>query len=332
MYEPKKSKKSAAAIEAAYPFYDEEKGKRYKKGKARVNQLSGRISLSSPAQLAILFYDILKCPAVSKKNERGTGSNELKELEKKLGDEKELATMLSKAMDVFLNSAVTELSEEEEQPAQAKTETNDEFIEEDLESLFMDETEDVILPEEDEEIAAANVLVNEQMTAEDIKALYDVAFPTAKILCKAILERRGLMKLITTYIDVIPALTKHWPDGRVRFHLNSLGTDTGRYSSGGKLKFMENDEAVTVSGINIQNIPSHNKDVRMLFRAKCLNETVEISDNNYYELPEISEIETINGWKLGKDLVVGDQLLNSENTIDVIKQIIYQDRKYLLYV
>ena len=73
-------------------------------------------------------------------------------------------------------------------------------------------------------------------------------------ICDLLLQRRGIMKLLTTYIETIPTLTEHWPDGRIRFHLNSLGTDTGRYSSGGKLKFFENGESVEVSGINIQNI------------------------------------------------------------------------------
>ena len=48
-------------------------------------------------------------------------------------------------------------------------------------------------------------------------------------LCKLILERRGVVKLISTYIDVLPALARHWPDGRIRYKLNSVGTDTGRF-------------------------------------------------------------------------------------------------------
>jgi DNA polymerase-1 len=110
--------------------------------------LSNPINLASPAQLAILFYDILGAPVVSKKSPRGTG-------------EDELTAILEKRPELKL--------------------------------------------------------------------------------CELILKRRGIVKLITTYIDVIPALVKHWPDGRIRFHLNALGTDTGRYSSGGKLKFFEND-------------------------------------------------------------------------------------------
>ena len=62
------------------------------------------------------------------------------------------------------------------------------------------------------------------------------------------------MKLITTYIDVIPELATRWPDGRVRTHFNQMGAATGRMSSSDPL--------------NIQNIPSHNKEIRMLFKAK----------------------------------------------------------------
>ena len=115
------------------------------------------------------------------------------------------------------------------------------------------------------------------------------------------MKRRGIVKLITTYIDVIPSLVKHWPDGRIRFHLNALGTDTGRYSSGGKLKFFENDEPVVVSGINIQNIPSHNKEIRMLFQGDTTYRT-ESSGTNVYDVFDYEEVETENGWKFAVDL------------------------------
>ena len=175
-FEPKKTKLSLAKLEEKYPYVDEKTGKRYKVGKALIEQLGDPINLASPTQLAILFYDILGCPTVSKKSPRGTGKDEL----------------------------------------------------------------------------------------EAIAERTDIA------LCKLILERRGIVKLITTYIDVIPALAQHWPDGRIRFHLNATGTDTGRYSSGGKLKFFENGEPVVVSGINIQNIPSRGegKLTRSLFKAE----------------------------------------------------------------
>ena len=174
-YEPKKTTKSKADIAKLYPLIDTEEyldsskktknpnfEKRYKEGKMAGDVLENPINLASPAQLAILFYDILEAPVVDKKSPRGTGKAELEAI------------------------------------AEARPDLT---------------------------------------------------------LCKLILKRRGILKLVTTYINVIPDLVKHWPDGRIRFHLNSMGTDTGRYSSGGKLKFFENDEPVVVSGINIQNIP-----------------------------------------------------------------------------
>ena len=154
-------------------------------------------------------------------------------------------------------------------------------------------------------------------------------FQCAAKLCSLILKRRGIVKLITTYIDVIPDLVKHWPDGRIRFHLNSLGTDTGRYSSGGKLKFMENEEAVEVSGINIQNIPSHNPEVRMLFTADVKEHQVECC-NDYYEVPETDEVETTAGWKFAGQLQIGDTLLTDDGS-DIIKNIVYIDKKYFIY-
>lgn len=93
---------------------------------------------------------------------------------------------------------------------------------------------------------------------------------TAMSICDNILERRGLAKLLSTYINVIPDLAKHWPDGRIRYRLNSMGTDTGRFASGGKFKFLdENESPVVLNSINSQNIPSHGDgaEIRMLFKA-----------------------------------------------------------------
>ena len=71
---------------------------------------------------------------------------------------------------------------------------------------------------------------------------------------KLILKRREIVKLLTTYIDSIPKLALLWPDGRVRTHFNQYGAKTGRLSSSEPLNF--------------QNIPSDNKEIRLLFKAK----------------------------------------------------------------
>ena len=70
-------------------------------------------------------------------------------------------------------------------------------------------------------------------------------------LCKLILEKRGLEKLISTYIDKLPQCVCS-KDNRLHAHFNQLGTDTGRFSS---------------SDPNLQNIPSKEKSIRMMFKA-----------------------------------------------------------------
>jgi hypothetical protein len=148
-----------------------------------------------------------------------------------------------------------------------------------------------------------------------------------------LLERRGIVKLISTYIDVIPALAKHWPDGRIRYRLNPVGTNTGRFSSGGEFKFLDEDEnPVELASINSQNIPSRGdgKITRMLFTAKKEFAEVELS-GDYYVFKEISEVETTDGWKYGKDLQIGDSLITDKG-FDTVKNIVYKNKQYFIYV
>lgn len=69
-------------------------------------------------------------------------------------------------------------------------------------------------------------------------------------LIKLLMEYRKVDKLITTYIDKMPNCVEK--DGKVHCKFNQYGADTGRYSS---------------SDPNMQNIPSHNKDIRKMFVA-----------------------------------------------------------------
>ena len=70
-------------------------------------------------------------------------------------------------------------------------------------------------------------------------------------ICDAILELRGLEKLVGTYIDKIPNLCAK-RDSRLHANFNQYGARTGRFSS---------------SDPNLQNIPSHNTDIRKMFAA-----------------------------------------------------------------
>lgn len=122
-------------------------------GKSKSEQLSDPVEITSPTQLAILLYDVLKAPIIDKKTPRGTGEDILKQME----------------------------------------------------------------------------------------------YP----ICKLILEKRGVEKLINTYIDKLPQCVSE-KDGRLHAHFNQCGTDTGRLSS---------------SDPNLQNIPSHEIAIRMMFTA-----------------------------------------------------------------
>ena len=70
-------------------------------------------------------------------------------------------------------------------------------------------------------------------------------------LANSILEYREIEKLISTYIDKLPSCVNP-KDGRIHCSFNQYGANTGRMSS---------------SDPNLQNIPSHNKDIRKMFIA-----------------------------------------------------------------
>ena len=71
--------------------------------------------------------------------------------------------------------------------------------------------------------------------------------------------------------------------------------------------------------MNSQNVPSRGdgKITRMLFAAPVVNGTVELTDDNIIELPEISEVETVDGWKYGKDLNISDVIVTSNGNCTV---------------
>ena len=86
-------------------------------------------------------------------------------------------------------------------------------------------------------------------TGEDI--LKHFAQGKEKNLCEAILGMRNVEKLLGTYIDKMPEIALS--DGRVHASYNQYGAKTGRFSS---------------SNPNLQNIPSHNKEIRHMFKAQ----------------------------------------------------------------
>lgn len=165
-------------------------GKGGKEGKSKGEQLEESINLSSPTQLAILLYDVLKSPQISDKSPRGTGSDILEKM----------------------------------------------------------------------------------------------SFP----ICKLLIKRKELEKLITGFIDALPTYVN--VDGRIHCHFNQYGAATGRTSS---------------SNPNLQQIPSHNKEIRMIFRASpgYILVGADYSQQEPRLLSAFSNDENmINAYKDGKDL------------------------------
>ena len=70
-------------------------------------------------------------------------------------------------------------------------------------------------------------------------------------ICNLILEKRGLEKLLNAFIDSLPKMRSK-RDNKIHSDFKQLGTDTGRFSC---------------SNPNLQQIPSSNKEIRMMFKA-----------------------------------------------------------------
>ncbi len=157
-----------------------------------------------------------------------------------------------------------------------------------------------------------------QPRATGEEALEAIADKLNLPFCKMLLERRELVKLLTTYIDTIPELAKRWPDGRVRTHFNQYGAATGRLSSS--------------DPINFQNIPSHELTIRMEFKAKNEAKLIEESEQNTFIVDKWSEVETMDGWRYVDEILAGTKIKFDDEISTVISIEKYSNTQYKLTV
>ncbi len=188
-----------------------------KEGKSKNEQLKDPVEITSPTQLAILIYDVLKLPEVDSKSKRSTGEAALQKL---------------------------------------------------------------------------------------IKHGFKVG--------QLILEKRGLVKLINTYIDKLPTITDK--NDRLHGHFNTLGTDTGRFSS---------------TEPNMQNIPSHELLIRMMFKART-DRVSKPLENNRCILHEYDDVMSGNKWINVKKLIPGLSLDFEEGQYTLLN-IEKEGEEYTLY-
>ena len=168
--------------------------------KSKNEQLQDPVSITSPTQLAILLYDVLKVPIIDRKNPRGTGEEIIEKID---------------------------------------------------------------LP-----------------------------------ICSLILQKRGLEKLIGTYIDKLPQCINA-KDNRLHASFNQVGARTGRFSS---------------SDPNLQNIPSHNKEIRLMFTAGYTEYNIDSSDNSF-EINKNDELKTIKGFVVADNITEDDFIYDAENRV-----------------
>lgn len=121
-------------------------------------------------------------------------------------------------------------------------------------------------------------------------------------ITKAILEWREVSKLLSTYIDKLPNCVGD--DRRIHCNFNQYGADTGRFSS---------------SDPNLQNIPSHNKDVRKMFVASP-GYVLMSSDYSQQEPKVMTQMcqdpKMIKAYQEGKDLYAEIAALSFNTTYD----------------
>ena len=122
-------------------------------------------------------------------------------------------------------------------------------------------------------------------------------------LCKAILDYREVQKLLSTYIDKLPEVVNP-RDNRIHCNFNQYGADTGRFSS---------------SDPNLQNIPSHNKDIRKMFKAT--DGYVLMSSDYSQQEPKVmtqmcGDPKMIQAYKEGKDLYAEIAALSFKTTYE----------------
>ena len=149
----------------------------------------------------------------------------------------------------------------------------------------------------------------ERCTDADVMKELAKTYPIAKY----IVDYRTAQKITSTYVDNIPSITHI--DGRVHTHFHSMGAKTGRMSSSDPL--------------NLQNIPSHNEDIRKMFIGQTTIRDVEKRNDGAYIFDRCEEVEMSDGsWQWVELVKVGDTLADGS----VVKAVKVKELKVLIGV
>jgi len=127
-------------------------------------------------------------------------------------------------------------------------------------------------------------------------------------ICKLMLERRGFAKLVESFVDSLPEKVNE-ADGRIHCNFNQYGAATGRFSS---------------SEPNLQQIPSHNKEIRKLFcaRTDVVRKDYLEESNLEFEVFNENSLNTIEGYKEARQICVNDIILSKKEDTKVLLKVI----------
>lgn len=81
----------------------------------------------------------------------------------------------------------------------------------------------------------------------------------------------------------------------------------------------------------MQNIPAHEKTIRMIFKAAEYEETITCFDDKY-TVKKWTEVETTQGFKYADRLTLDDNLIIDDNIITPIKQLYIQNNNIIIEI
>jgi DNA polymerase-1 len=162
------------------------------------------------------------------------------------------------------------------------------------------------------DILGLTTRAGDRSTGEEALTELGKKSPIASLL----LERRGVVKLLDAFINSLPKKVNP-KTGKIHCSFHQYGAATGRFSS---------------SEPNLQQAPSHAKNIRMLFTADTEYHDIEIIDD-YFVVPSSDELETTEGWQYTKDLETGNKIVTDEGIVLLINKV-YNDstKDYKLFV
>ena len=147
------------------------------------------------------------------------------------------------------------------------------------------------------DILGLSTKANDRSTGEEALIELSKKSPIASLL----LERRGVVKLLDAFINSLPKKVNP-KTGKIHCSFHQYGAATGRFSS---------------SEPNLQQVPSHAKNIRMLFTADTDYHDLEVKDDSF-TVPAADEVKIFNGWKAAKDLEIGDIITTDEGPVYLV--------------